>query len=472
MTVRKSAPPGSIQPLDTLPVFFRAAGRRMVVIGGTDAAAWKVELLASAGARLDIFATEPSAKLREIVAGRPDLTLHARSWAPEDFAGALAIVAEAADESEARAIVEAARKAGVPVNIVDRPEFCDFQFGSIVNRSPLVIGISTGGAAPVFGQAVRARIETLLPQGFASWAQAARRWREHLAAVDLPFRARRSFWELFAQRALARPAQPPDDSERDAMLAEAATGEPQATARGKALLVGAGPGDPELVTLRAVRALQSADVILHDDLAAPEILDMARREADRVFVGKRGGRASLAQAEITAMLVELVRSGKTVVRLKGGDPMVFGRANEEIAALQEAGLDVEVVPGVTAASGAAAALLASLTSKEDASRVQFVTAHAPDGGLPEDLDWAALADPMATTVVYMGVRTLPALAERLLQHALPGDTPAILVENATRKDERILASTLASIAALAQADKPSGPCLVIIGRAMRAARRT
>lgn len=444
----------------------------MVVIGGTDAAAWKVELLASAGARLDIFATEPSAKLREIVAGRPDLTLHARSWAPEDFAGALAIVAEAADESEARAIVEAARKAGVPVNIVDRPEFCDFQFGSIVNRSPLVIGISTGGAAPVFGQAVRARIETLLPQGFASWAQAARRWREHLAAVDLPFRARRSFWELFAQRALARPAQPPDDSERDAMLAEAATGEPQATARGKALLVGAGPGDPELVTLRAVRALQSADVILHDDLAAPEILDMARREADRVFVGKRGGRASLAQAEITAMLVELVRSGKTVVRLKGGDPMVFGRANEEIAALQEAGLDVEVVPGVTAASGAAAALLASLTSKEDASRVQFVTAHAPDGGLPEDLDWAALADPMATTVVYMGVRTLPALAERLLQHALPGDTPAILVENATRKDERILASTLASIAALAQADKPSGPCLVIIGRAMRAARRT
>jgi uroporphyrin-III C-methyltransferase / precorrin-2 dehydrogenase / sirohydrochlorin ferrochelatase len=443
------------------------------VIGGTDAAAWKVELLASAGARLDIFATEPSAKLREIIAGRPDLTLHARSWAPEDFAGALAIVAEAADEAEARAIIEAARKAGVPVNIVDRPEFCDFQFGSIVNRSPLVIGISTGGAAPVFGQAVRARIETLLPQGFAGWAQAARRWRDDLSARDLPFRARRRFWELFSARALAAPSQAPEDEDRDALMREAGLGEPQAVAaRGKALLVGAGPGDPELMTLRAVRALQSADVILYDDLVAPEILDMARREAEKIFVGKRGGRASSAQTDITGMLIELVRSAKTVVRLKGGDPMIFGRANEEIDALQAAALDVEVIPGVTAASGAAASLLASLTIKGEAQRVQFVTAHAPDGKLPDDLHWEALADPAATTVVYMGLRTLPALADHLMRHGAPGDTPAILVESATRKGERIAISTLAGIVGAAQALAPTGPCVLLLGRALDAARRT
>ena len=455
----------SIQPLDTLPVFFRARDRRMVVIGGADAAAWKVELLVAAGARIDVFAPAPCERLRDFIENTQSVTLHARAWTPDDFAGALAVVAEAADDAEARAIVDSARKTGIPVNVVDRPEFCDFQFGSIVNRSPLVIGIATGGAAPVFGQAVRARIETLLPLGFAAWAQAARRWRREIAGLDLPFRARRRFWELFALRALARPAHMPDVADRDDLVKEAGLGETPGPVRGRALLVGAGPGNPDLLTLRALRALQSADVILYDDLAAPGILEMARREAEKIFVGKRGGRTSKTQAEITAQLVDLVLGGKTVVRLKGGDPMIFGRANEEIGALVAAGLDVEVIPGVTAASGAAASLLASLTDKDSARRVQFVTAHAPDGNLPEGLDWRALADPEATTVVYMGLRTLPALADRLLSQGMSGDTPAIIVESATRDDECIACSTLATVVSRAHALAPRGPCLLLLGQA-------
>ena len=344
----------SIGPLDSLPVFFRAAGRRMIVIGGSDGAAWKVELLAAAAAQVEVFAPAPSERLMQFLVSRPAIVLHRRPWAEADLAGALAIVAEAADDEDARAIRDAARRAGVPVNIVDRPAFCDFQFGSIVNRSPVVIGISTGGAAPVFGQALRARIETLLPRGFAAWAQAARRWREDLARAELPFRARRKFWEKFSAAAFSRPGEPPDDVERDALLA-AAGADDAAPARGKALLVGAGPGDPELMTLRAVRAIQSADVILYDDLASPAILEMARREAEKIDVGKRAARPSPTQQDVTTRLVELVASGKNVVRLKGGDPMIFGRANEEIAALKAAGLDVEIVPGVTTASAAARA---------------------------------------------------------------------------------------------------------------------
>ncbi|MDE2362414.1 MAG: uroporphyrinogen-III C-methyltransferase, partial [Hyphomicrobiales bacterium] len=364
-------------------------------------------------------------------------------------------------------VVAAARAAGAPVNIVDRPAFCDFQFGAIVNRSPLVVAISTGGAAPVFGQALRARIETMLPPGFAGWAEAGRRWRDALA--ELPFRTRRKFWEAFSQRALAAPDRAPSDEDRAAIVREAGAAS-AAPVRGKALLVGAGPGDPELLTLKAVRALQSADVVLYDGLVGPAILDMARREAEKIDVGKSAARASPLQAEITARLVELVAAGKTVVRLKGGDPMIFGRANEEIAALAAAGLDVEIVPGVTAASGAAAQLLCSLTDRDHAPRFQIVTAHGRDGGLP-DLDWRALADPRASTAIYMGRTATRALAERLMAEGLAGETPVAVVDRATREDFRALRSTLARLAQDSEAFAPKGPTLLIVGAALDAVPR-
>lgn len=465
---RSSRQPGPamsrIQPLATLPIFFRATDRAVLLAGGSEAAGWKAELLLAAGAQVRCVTPEPCPALDELAQGEPRLTLERRRWKEEDFAGMAIALCDAASDAEAEQFRSAGRKAGVPVNIVDRPAFCDFQFGSIVNRSPLVIGISTDGAAPVFGQALRARIEALLPQGFARWAQAARDWRKEVQARNLPFRMRRLFWERFTDLALAAPDATPTSERRDELLRSVE--QERAAPTGKVLLVGAGPGDPELLTMRAVRALQSADVVLYDDLVSPDILDFARREAERINVGKRGYKPSCGQDEISAMLVAFGQAGKVVARLKGGDPLIFGRANEEIAALDEAGIPVEVIPGVTAASGAAAALVTSLTERDLARRVQFVTAHARDGRLPEDLDWNALADPRATTAVYMGVRTLPVLVERLRRTGLADETPVVMVERATRPDQRIISGTLATIVERVAAAQVVGPSLVLIGAAL------
>ena len=238
--------------------------------------------------------------------------------------------------------------------------------------------------------------------------------------------------------------------------------------RGCLILVGAGPGDPDLLTLKAVKALRSADVVLYDDLVSEGVLAFAAEASERIHVGKRGGRPSARQSEICELAIAEALKGKRVVRLKGGDPMVFGRADEELAAAEAAGVPVEVVPGITAAFGAAASLGLSLTKRNVARRLQFVTAHATDGKLPDDLDFAALADPAATTCIYMGVKTLPPLVEALLSHGLAASTPALIVENATTPDERILRGTLRSIVAEAGATRFEGPCLIIIGEAMRA----
>ena len=451
------AAPAPIGALASLPVFFKLAGKRALLAGGSDAAAWKAELLAAAGAQVDVYAATPGATMLALAAR---IRLHSRPWHAADFAGATLAIGEMQDDAQAQAFREAGRLHGVPVNIIDRPAFCDFQFGAIVERSPLVIGISTDGAAPVFGQAIRAQIEALLPQGFRAWAQAARDWRPGVQALDLAFRARRGFWERFAAAALARPEHPPGEADRLAFF----DATPQT--QGSAVLVGAGPGDPELLTLKAVRALQSADVVLYDDLVSPRVVEMARREAARINVGKRGYKPSCTQEDISALIVALAHEGKRVVRLKGGDPMIFGRANEEIAALRTAGIPVEIVPGVTSAGAAAAALQSSLTERDVARRVQFITAHGRDGHLPRDLDWAALADPRATSVVYMGVKTLAELSARLIAQGLPGDTPACMVERASWADERVVRSTIARLPGVLAALQPHGPCLILIGLAL------
>jgi uroporphyrin-III C-methyltransferase/precorrin-2 dehydrogenase/sirohydrochlorin ferrochelatase len=318
----------------------------------------------------------------------------------------------------------------------------------------------------VFGQAIRGRLETLLPPRLQAWAEAARAWRARVVPLRLSFHARRRFWELFSERALgaAEGAPREEDFSRFLESARAVEGAEGAPRVGHVSLVGAGPGDPDLITLKALRALQGADVVLYDDLVAPEIVDMARREARKIDVGKRGYRASCKQSDITAMLIEFGRAGQRVARLKGGDPMIFGRANEEIVALVEAGIPVEVIPGVTAALGAAASLKISLTERDVARRLQFITAHAKDGRLPEDIAWGALCDRGAATVVYMGVKTMDALVARLLDHGMDPATPAVLVERASRPDERRIAAGIADMPARVHAARPDGPCLLMIGR--------
>ena len=464
------APLPRMEALARLPVFFALDGKRAIVAGSGPGAAWKVELLSAAGARVDVYAGDATEEFADLAAQPPrgPVQVHDRAWAQADLAGAAIAIGGFADDAGAARFAQAARAAGVPVNVIDKPQFCDFAFGAIVNRSPLVIGISTDGAAPVFGQAIRAKFEALIPQGFAAWAEAARRWRDGVKTSGLSFGARRRFWQLFTARALRSPNQVPAESDLASLLALTRT-QAAAAEAGSVTLVGAGPGDPELLTLKAVRALQSADVILFDALVDRDVLEFARREAKKMLVGKTGYGPSCKQDDINALMVSLAKSGRRVVRLKGGDPLIFSRAGEEIAACRAAGIAVEVVPGITAAQGAAASLGVSLTHRSHARRLQYITGHDREGKLPADIDWSSIADPSATTIVYMPKKTLAELTTRAIAQGLDPATPAIAVASATRPTETAVAAPVGQIAERIGEADIKGPVLVLIGRALESA---
>jgi len=452
-------------PLARLPVFLSLEGKRAVLAGGSPAAAWKAELLSASGARVEVYAPDVCEELAQLAADPPRgaIVINRCPWSADILENAAVAIGAFEDNEAAAAFAAAARAAGVPVNVIDKPAFCDFSFGAIVNRSPLVIGISTDGAAPVFAQAIRAKLEALLPKGFADWAAAAARWRGALKLAGLSFAARRRFWQIFTAHAVADPDRAPAQSDFDSFVAEV-KGLGAAVDSGSVTLVGAGPGDPELLTLRAVRALQSADVILFDDLVSREVMDFARREARKMLVGKTGFGPSCTQEDINSLMVNLAKQGKRVVRLKGGDPLIFGRAAEEIAACEAANISVDVVPGITSVQGAAARLGIALTDRKKARRLQYVTGHAKNGGVPVDLDWKSLADPSTTTAVFMPTRTLAALAEKAIAEGLDRHTPALAISRATRPDQAVVTAPIAELAErLAQAGLP-GPVLVMIGK--------
>jgi uroporphyrin-III C-methyltransferase / precorrin-2 dehydrogenase / sirohydrochlorin ferrochelatase len=453
--------------LARLPVFLSLDRKRAVLAGGTPAAAWKAELLSASGAFVDVYADDVCDELLQLAANPPRgaIEINRREWAPADFKGAAIAIGAFEDEERAATFASSARAAGVPVNVIDKPAFCDFSFGAIVNRSPLVIGISTDGAAPVFAQAIRAKLEALLPNGFAGWAAAAARWRSAVKTSGLSFSGRRKFWHLFTAHAVNNPNHQPNQTDFENLIAEV-SGLGTSVESGSVTLVGAGPGDPELLTLRALRALQSADVILFDDLVSRDVLDFARREARKMLVGKTGFGPSCKQEDINALMVGLATQGKRVVRLKGGDPLIFGRAAEEIAACGEANVAVDVVPGITAAQGAAAKLGIPLTDRKRARRLQYVTGHARNGALPGDLDWQSLADPTTTTAIYMPTRTLPALAAKAIAEGLDPQTPALAIARATRPDQVVVTAPIGELPLrVAEANLP-GPVLVMLGHAL------
>ena len=454
------ATPQRMAQLARLPLFLDLNGKRAIVAGGTDAAAWKAELLAAAGAHVVVFAEVPGTEMRAILVRDPaSFTLHPRAWTDQDLPGTTLAIADAVDDAGATAFVAAARAAGVIVNVIDRPAFCDVQFGAIVNRSPLVIGISTDGAAPVLGQAIRRRIETLLPPTLATWAALAKTLRGAVRAALPTAGQRRAFWERFSDRAFTSAP-----GNTDTLLAELSAATP---VTGHVTLVGAGPGEAELLTLKALRALQSADVILFDDLVSDEVLELARREARRMLVGKRGGRASCRQEEINELMIRLARQGKRVVRLKSGDPMIFGRAGEEIAELRDAGISVDVVPGITTALALAASLGVSLTHRDCAQSVRLVTGHGRNGDVPDGLDWRGLADPHTTLVFYMAGRTGPAIARRLLTEGLAEDTPVTIGAGISRAEAKCWHGILADLAAGGFGAPDARPVVMGIGQAFR-----
>ena len=479
-------------PLATLPVFYRLEGRKVLVAGGSEAAAWKAELLAAAGAEVHVHAETLDPvflSLIEAPAVSGTYLWRQRPWSEESFTGMQMAICDAETELEARAFYNTARAAGVAVNVIDKPNFCEFQFGSIVNRSPAIIAISTDGAAPILGQAIRRRIETLIPPSLAAWARLAQTIRAKVHHRLSPGPARRAFWEAFVDKAFGGA---PEGNAAEALISHAGrvAGTP---AKGRGTLVGAGPGDAELLTLKAVRALQAADVILFDDLVSNDVLELARREARRMLVGKRGGRDSCAQDEINATMVALARAGKNVVRLKGGDPMIFGRAGEEIARLEDEGIAVSVVPGITSALAMAAELGVSLTHRDHAQSVRFVTGHSRHGELPADLDWAGLADPKTTTIFYMGGRTATRIAARLTGQGMDRATPVVIARSVARQgfgrwtgslgdlatgidiigwDEPVLIGVGSVFAALAQNQSQSAPAEQIAPGSWNGRRRS
>lgn len=416
------ATPPRIQPLSVLPVFMDLAGKRAIVAGGTEAAAWKAELLVAAGADVHVYANEVSGEMARFIDREPAVILHHNAWSAACLRHAAVALVDAEDEAEAARFEVAARNAGAACNVIDKPAFCHFQFGSIVNRSPVVVGISTSGAAPILGQAVRRRIETLLPPSLADWAALARNVRQAVADTLTTGARRRAFWETLVDRAFGAPPSAGSEADlRERILI--ARDNPIAS---HVTFVGAGPGDAELLTLKAVRALQAADVILFDDLVSDEVLELARREAKRILVGKRAGRPSCRQHEINDMMIGLAKAGRRVVRLKSGDPMIFGRAGEEIEVLDREGIAYDVVPGITAGIALASAFGVSLTHRDFARSVRFVTGHSRKGGLPEDIDWRAIADPSATTIFYMAGRTAGKIAKRLMSMGCSSQTPVVV----------------------------------------------
>jgi len=469
----RSETPARMEPLAKLPVFWALEGKRVIIAGGSDAAAWKAELLAACGAEVHIYADELSDTFEKLIlrgAEHPQggFIHHAEAWNETIFTGAAIAIADCEGDDEAEAFFAAARMAGVPVNVIDKPAFCQFQFGSIVNRSPVVVSISTDGAAPILAQAIRRRIETLLPRALKGWAELAQLLRETVNERLAPGPLRRAFWEKFVDRAFSS-SDTPEEGVGGLLIEEAERlREAPAHSKGRVTLVGAGPGDAELLTLKAVRALQGADVILFDDLVSTEVLELARREAKRMLVGKRGGRTSCRQEDINDMMVKLAKAGKRVVRLKSGDPMIFGRAGEEIAHLDRENIPVDVIPGITAASAMASRLGISLTHRDHAQSVRFITGHSRHGGLPANVDWATVADPHTTTVFYMGGRTAPLIADRLIEEGLSPETPAIIISDVSRSTQRDWRGTLSTVAFGIAEVGYDNPVLIAVGSALAA----
>lgn len=449
-----------VAPLSVLPVFFNLRGAKVLVVGNSEGVAWKSELLLAAGADVILISSNPHEELQEII-DNPDYNLahHPRDWAMEDFQNMRLALGDLEYPEDAAAFAQAARTSGTPVNVIDQPDFCDFQFGSIVNRSPIVVSISTSGAAPVLAQTIRTRIETMLPASMADWAKRAKSFRGELAAAIPDLKSRKDIWKSFAARAFSEPVDK-IESFFSSVLKNA-----QSSKAGKVTLVGAGPGDSELLTLKAVRALQSADVILFDKLVSDDVLELARREARRMLVGKRGGQASCRQDDINALMLKLARQGKNIVRLKSGDPMIFGRAGEEISILENEGIAVEIVPGVTAALAAASRLGISLTHRDCAQSVKFITAHSRKGELPE-LDWKSCADAQTTLMVYMGARTAPQLAAALMAQGAEPSLPVMIAKGVSRASEEISYHRLSDLPQLTIAREQ--PVLMGIGHVFSA----
>ncbi|WP_120995312.1 siroheme synthase CysG [Stutzerimonas urumqiensis] len=449
--------------MDYLPLFHDLHDRLVLVVGGGEVALRKARLLLEAGARLRVVATRIDPELEQLVVSAGGACM-ARAYEPSDMDGSVLVIAATDDDALNARLSHQAREQGTPVNVVDSPALCTVIFPAIVDRSPLMVAVSSGGDAPVLARLIRARLEAWIPAAYGQLAGLAKRFRQRVKASRPDVRQRRIFWEEVFQGPIAERALAGQVAEAERLIEQKLTDQAPAH-RGEVYLVGAGPGDPDLLTFRALRLMQQADVVLYDRLVAPAILDMCRRDADRIYVGKRRSEHALPQEQINGQLVSLAREGKRVLRLKGGDPFIFGRGGEEIEELAAHGVPFQVVPGITAASGCAAYAGIPLTHRDHAQSVRFVTGHLKDGSC--DLPWQQLAAPGQTLVFYMGLVGLPVICAQLIAQGMAATTPAALVQQGTTSNQRVLTGTLAELPGIVAAEEVQAPTLLIVGDVVR-----
>jgi uroporphyrin-III C-methyltransferase/precorrin-2 dehydrogenase/sirohydrochlorin ferrochelatase len=455
--------------MDNLPIFLNIKGKNCLVVGGGDIAARKASLLIKAGAEVTVVAPDIASTTQTLIDDAQ------ATWIQAEFAAAHAddrmlIMAATDKEAVNRHVYDEAKKRNILVNVADVPELCDFILGSILDRSPILVAISSGGDAPVLARNLRARLETLIPPSYSRLGQLAGKYRNAVKQKFKKLDFRRRFWEVVFQGDVAEHVYAGrDDIAEQTLKALIADETPESLTRGEVYLVGAGPGDPELLSFKALRLMQQADIVFYDRLVSKQVLALVRKEAEQVYVGKQRAWHAVRQEEINRLLLEHAQQGKRVLRLKGGDPFIFGRGGEEIETLAAENIHFQIVPGVTAASGCATYAGIPLTHRDYSQSCVFVTGQLKQGEL--DLNWSALVQPNQTVVVYMGLAGLAELTKQLLEHGMPADKPAALVQQGTTSNQKVWTSTISELPALAEKEQPIAPTLIIIGEVVELQRQ-
>ncbi len=446
--------------MDFFPIFLNIKGKPCLLVGGGDVAARKALQLLRAGAEVRVVAPALGEKLLALAA-QHKITQRSGRFDPSDLEGCVLAIAATDDNAVNRAVHAVAVQKNIPVNVVDTPELCSFIMPAIVDRSPMLIAVSSGGAAPVLTRLLRARLETLIPAAYGRLAALAAKFRTQVKQRFTHSEQRRLFWENILQGPVAERVFAGQEQAAETALQAALENADASAVTGEVYLVGAGPGDPDLLTFRALRLMQQADVVLYDRLIPDAILNLVRTDAERIYVGKRRSEHTLRQEMINQLLVQHAKAGKRVLRLKGGDPFIFGRGGEEIATLAEEGIPFQVVPGITAASGCAAYAGIPLTHRDYAQSCVFVTGQLKDGNM--DLNWAGLIQSQQTIVVYMGLAGVDVLCRELIAHGLPATTPSALIEHGTMPRQRVLVGTLGTLPEIINNTEVHAPTLIIVG---------
>lgn len=444
-----------------LPIFLNINDENCIVVGGGEVATRKISLLLRAGGRVTVISPEVCDAVAQLI--EDDKVTHIeRGWRESDLKGCKLVIAATSDAAVNRAVVDAANGCGTPVNVVDQPQLCSFIMPSVIDRSPVIAAVSTGGSSPVLARLIRTRLESLIPAGYGRLAELAATFRDRVKQTFASQADRRRFWDKALQGAVAERVFSGHMQEAEVLMQKMLQQAEPGDGIGEVYLVGGGPGDPDLLTFRALRCMQQADVVVYDRLVAKAIVDMTRRDARRIYVGKERDNHAMPQEEINRLLAKLAKQGKRVVRLKGGDPFIFGRGGEEIDTLAEEGIPFQVIPGITAAAGCASYAGIPLTHRDYAQSVTFVTGHLKDNSM--NLNWKQLAQPRQTIVFYMGLKGLPVIARELQAHGVPADMPAALVQQGTTHMQRVFTGTLETIAGIVAKEQPKPPTLIIIGK--------